>query len=82
MSITLISEYGVAETLHFATPAEVEFRKVEPEASRYAAGTSVTLSAAIAMGRSFGGWSGGCVGTRLSCTLPVNAATTVTATFN
>jgi predicted dehydrogenase len=37
----LVSEYGVAETLHFATPAEVEFRKVEPEASRYAAGTNV-----------------------------------------
>jgi hypothetical protein len=48
----------------------------------YAAGTSVTLSAVPGPGRSFGGWSGGCVGTRLNCMLPVNAATTVTATFN
>jgi predicted dehydrogenase len=39
----LVTEYGVAETLHFATPAEVEFRKVEPAASYYAAGTTVRM---------------------------------------
>jgi predicted dehydrogenase len=39
----LVTEHGVAETLHFATPAEVEFRKVEPDASSYAPGTSVHM---------------------------------------
>jgi List-Bact-rpt repeat protein len=48
----------------------------------FAGGTSVTLRAVVGAGRTFGGWSGGCAGTRTNCTLPVNAATSVTATFN
>ena len=44
-------------------------------------GTQVTLSAAPAVGTSFTGWTGGgCSGTG-SCTVTVNAPTTVTATF-
>ncbi len=44
-------------------------------------GTQVTLSAAPAVGTSFIGWTGGgCSGTG-SCTVTVNAPTTVTATF-
>src|SRR5262249_11791802 len=39
----LVTEYGVAETLHFATPDAVEFRKVEPAAHYYAKDTSVHM---------------------------------------
>ena len=46
----------------------------------FAPGTSVTLTAAPAAGSSFTGWSGACSGTG-SCTLVVNADTSVTANF-
>ena len=47
----------------------------------WAHGTSVTLNAAAASGSVFTGWSGGgCSGTG-SCTVTLNADTTVTATF-
>ncbi|GEM82919.1 InlB B-repeat-containing protein [Meiothermus hypogaeus] len=45
------------------------------------AGASVTLSAAAASGSTFAGWSGACTGTG-TCTVTMNAAQTVTATFN
>jgi uncharacterized repeat protein (TIGR01451 family) len=47
----------------------------------YAAGTSVTLTATAASGSSFDGWSGACSGTGL-CTVTMDAARSVTATFN
>jgi predicted dehydrogenase len=37
----LVTEFGVAETLHFATPDDVEFRKVELPASAYPPGTDL-----------------------------------------
>ena len=48
----------------------------------YAAGTVVTLTATPATGSTFAGWSGGCSGTGLTCTVTMNAPLTVTATFN
>lgn len=45
------------------------------------AGVAVTLSAAAANGSTFAGWSGACTGTG-ACTVTMNAAQTVTATFN
>lgn len=45
------------------------------------AGASVTLSAAAASGSAFVGWSGACTGTG-TCTVTMNAAQTVTATFD
>ncbi|CAK0752417.1 conserved exported hypothetical protein [Gammaproteobacteria bacterium] len=48
----------------------------------YANGTSVTLTATAETGSTFAGWSGGgCSGTG-TCTVTMNATTTVTATFD
>jgi hypothetical protein len=44
------------------------------------AGTAVTLSAAVAAGSVFTGWSGPCTGAQ-DCTFTLNASTTVYATF-
>ena len=44
-------------------------------------GTTVTLTASAANGSTFAGWSGACSGTG-SCTVTMNAAKSVTATFN
>lgn len=38
----LIEEFGVAETLHFATAKSVEFRKIDLPADHYAPGTTVS----------------------------------------
>ena len=46
----------------------------------YAPGTTVVLTATPANGSVFAGWSGACTGTG-TCTVTVNAATMVTATF-
>ena len=47
----------------------------------YASGTGVTLTAEPAQGASFAGWSGACTGTQHDCTLTMNGAKSVTATF-
>jgi len=46
----------------------------------YNAGTSVTLTASSATSSTFTGWSGGCSGTG-TCSITMDAAKTVTATF-
>jgi List-Bact-rpt repeat protein len=46
-----------------------------------AMGTSVTLTAIPPSNGVFSGWSGACNGTQLNCTVTVNDATNVTATF-
>jgi hypothetical protein len=43
---------------------------------------SVTLTASPDAGSSFTGWSGDCTGTNTTCTLTMDAAKNVTATFN
>jgi hypothetical protein len=46
----------------------------------YASGAAVTLTATAAAGSTFTGWSGACTGTA-TCTVTMNAAKSVTATF-
>jgi hypothetical protein len=48
--------------------------------STYDYGTSVVLTAAANTGSTFGGWGGACSGTG-TCTVAINAAKSVTATF-
>lgn len=47
----------------------------------FASGTAVTLTATAASGSSFTGWGGACSGSSATCTLTMDAAKTVTATF-
>jgi CARDB/Divergent InlB B-repeat domain len=47
----------------------------------YVSGTRVTLTASAASGSRFASWSGACSGTATACTVVMNAAATVTATF-
>jgi hypothetical protein len=47
----------------------------------YVGGTSITLTATPGSGSTFAGWSGACTGTG-SCVVMMDAAKTVTATFN
>ncbi|MEM7797805.1 MAG: choice-of-anchor Q domain-containing protein [Chloroflexota bacterium] len=52
-----------------------------PDAISYTYGTTVTLTAVPASGSSFDGWSGGCAGTTPVCSVTMDMAQTVTATF-
>ena len=47
----------------------------------YNPGTTVTLTAKANSGNTFTGWSGACLGNALTCTVTMNAAAAVTATF-
>jgi uncharacterized protein (TIGR03437 family) len=49
--------------------------------SAFASGTVVTLTARVIGNRAFAGWSGACTGTG-TCTVTMDAAKSVTATFN
>jgi len=48
----------------------------------YAANSQVTLKASPDSGSSFASWSGACSGTNTTCTVTMNSAKNVTATFN
>jgi uncharacterized repeat protein (TIGR02543 family) len=51
-------------------------------AESYSYNTSVTLAATAATGSAFTGWSGACTGTAATCTVTMDAAKSVTATFD
>jgi hypothetical protein len=52
-----------------------------PPGSTFGPGTVVTLTASPDADSDFAGWSGGCSGTQVSCSLPMNSNVNVTATF-
>ena len=51
------------------------------DSANYPAGTDVTLTAAPAPGSIFGGWSGDCSGTAVTCTVTADAEKNVSAEF-
>ncbi|MFA5026886.1 MAG: LamG-like jellyroll fold domain-containing protein, partial [Candidatus Methylomirabilota bacterium] len=53
----------------------------DPAGSSFAAGTSVTLTAAPGAGSTFAGWSGACTSTSGVCTVIMDGDKSVTATF-
>lgn len=53
-----------------------------PSGSSFLQGTVVTLTATPAAGNTFTGWSGACAGTATTCTVTINADTTVKAAFS
>lgn len=64
-----------------ASPAAGGSITRSPNASTYAAGTVVTLTATPASGYTFVNWSGGASGTNTTTTVTMNANTSVTANF-
>ena len=48
----------------------------------YVSGTQMTLTAVADPGFTFTGWSGACTGTAVTCTVTMDGAKTVTASFN
>ncbi|HEX8327038.1 MAG TPA: carbohydrate-binding protein [Hymenobacter sp.] len=64
-----------------ASPAAGGTISRSPNASSYAAGTVVTLTATPAAGYTFAGWSGAASGSSATTTVTVNANSTATATF-
>jgi phospholipase C len=50
--------------------------------ANFAGGTQVTLTEAAAANSSFGGWTGGCSGSKTTCMLTLSASQQVTASFN
>jgi RHS repeat-associated protein/uncharacterized repeat protein (TIGR02543 family) len=48
----------------------------------FAPNTAVTLTASPASGSTFGGWSGACTGTALTCTVTLDQARSINATFS
>lgn len=53
-----------------------------PAGTVFNEGTSVTLNAVSSIGSEFSGWSGACSGTSHTCSVRVNSATSVTASFS
>ncbi len=64
-----------------ASPSAGGSITLSPNATSYAAGTVVTLTATPASGYFFSSWSGGASGTSTTTTVTMNANTSVTANF-
>ncbi|HYD40498.1 MAG TPA: cellulase family glycosylhydrolase [Anaeromyxobacter sp.] len=74
-----VSKAGTGTGVVTSTPAGISCGTTC--GASFAAGTTVTLSAAIASNSTFAGWSGACTGTAATCTVAMTSARTVTATF-
>jgi len=76
-----VSKSGTGSGTVTSSPAGINCGSDCSESYDQDQGTSVTLTATPATGSTFGGWSGACSGTG-ACTVTMNAAKSVTATFN
>ncbi len=79
-AVLTVVRAGVGSGLVVSTPPGIDCGLDCTES--YAANTAVSLTAIPDAGSVLVGWSGGCVGTGLSCELTMDAAKTVTATFD
>jgi uncharacterized repeat protein (TIGR02543 family) len=73
-----VSSYALTTT---ASPAAGGSVKRSPNATSYASGTVVTLTATPATGYTFAGWSGALTGTKNPATVRMDAAKKITASF-
>jgi hypothetical protein len=74
-----ISKEGTGSGTVTSTPAGIDCGSAC--SASFPAGSGVTLTASAAEGSTFAGWSGACTGTG-TCTVTVDGATAVTATFD
>lgn len=89
LTCTVTVDSAANTTATFLTPFKLVVKTTgsgivttNPAGSTFLQGALVTLTAAPAAGNTFTGWSGACSGTTLTCTVAINADTTVTATFS
>ncbi|PYR47170.1 MAG: hypothetical protein DMF95_17015, partial [Acidobacteria bacterium] len=81
VGVTLtVSKTGAAAGVVTSSPAGIDCGSTC--AAAFSSGTVVTLTAQPSANSVFGGWSGACAGQANPCTVTVNAAMSVTATFN
>ncbi|MDD2712560.1 MAG: M12 family metallo-peptidase, partial [Simplicispira sp.] len=74
-----VSRQGTGSGSVASTPAGIDCGSTC--SASYAAGTSVTLSVQAASGSTFAGWGGACSGTASSCSVSMDSARSVTASF-
>ena len=88
-NVLTVNPQGTGTGVVFSLPAGIDCGTIGPQvtmgkacADAFQSGTVVTLFATATSGSTFAGWSGGgCTGTG-SCQVTMNAAGSVTATFN
>ena len=88
LTCTTTVNNAATTTATFLTPFKLTLRTTglgsvtsNPAGTTFLSGTVLTLTAAPAAGQNFTGWSGGCAGTALTCTVTISADTAVTAAF-
>ena len=79
-AVLTVVRAGVGSGLVVSTPPGIDCGLDCTES--YVANTAISLTAIPDAGSVLVGWSGGCVGTGLSCELTMDAAKSVTATFD
>lgn len=80
--VLTVAKAGAGSGLVTSSPAGISCgSSCNSSSSSFNAGTSVTLTATPDSGFTFTGWSGACTGASTTCTLSMNTAANVTATF-
>jgi len=78
-----VGRAGAGRGVVTSAPGGINCSDVSPDcAETYAPGTVVTLTASPFTGNIFTGWSGACAGTATTCSVTMDVAKSVTATFS